>query len=41
MAKRIRDLALFNLAINGKLRCCDLVQSRAREISNGSSIAKQ
>lgn len=41
MAKRIRDLALFNLAIDSKLRSCDLVRLRVREISNGSSIAKR
>ena len=41
MANRIRDLALFNLAIDSKLRSCDLVSLRVREISNGSAIAKR
>jgi len=31
--KRIRDLALFNLAIDSKLRGCDLVDLRVRDIS--------
>ena len=34
----IRDLALFNLAIDSKLRSCDLVKLRLRDISHGSSI---
>ena len=29
LANRIRDLALFNLAIDSKLRSCDLVKLRA------------
>jgi len=34
----IRDLALFNLAIDSKLRSCDLVKLRLRDVSHGSSI---
>lgn len=41
MNKRIRDLALFNLAIDSKLRSCDLVKLRVRDISHGNSIAKR
>lgn len=41
MAKKIRDLALFNLAIDSKLRSCDLVSLRVRDIYNGSTIAKR
>jgi len=41
IANRIRDLALFNLAIDSKLRSCDLVKLRVRDISHGSSIAKR
>lgn len=33
-----RNLALFNLAIDSKLRGCDLVCLRVREISQGTSI---
>jgi hypothetical protein len=36
--KRIRDLALFNLAIDSKLRGCDLVDLRVRDISHGNQI---
>ena len=39
MASRIRDLALFNLAIDSKLRGCDLVKLRVRDISHGDHIA--
>lgn len=34
----IRDLALFNLAIDSKLRGCDLVDRRLRDISHGNQI---
>jgi hypothetical protein len=36
--KRIRDLALFNLAIDSKLRGCDLVDLRVRDITHGNQI---
>jgi len=39
LANRLRDLALFNLAIDSKLRACDLVKLRVRDVSNGSRIA--
>lgn len=35
---RIRDLALFNLAIDSKLRACDLVKIKVRDISHGTHI---
>ncbi|HCY64415.1 MAG TPA: integrase [Oxalobacteraceae bacterium] len=38
LAERIRDLALFNLAIDSKLRGCDLVGLRVGDIAQGSSI---
>ena len=41
LSKRVRDLALFNLAIDSKLRSCDLVKLRVRDISHGSAIAKR
>lgn len=41
LKKRIRDLAMFNLAIDSKLRSCDLVKLRVKDISNGSSILKR
>src|SRR3954471_16082017 len=39
IANRIRDLALFDLAIDSKLRACDLVRLRVRDISHGDRIA--
>ncbi len=38
LAQRIRDLALFNLAVHSKLRGCDLASLRVGDISQGSSI---
>jgi hypothetical protein len=34
----VRELALFNLAIDSKLRGCDLVRLRVRDISSGRGI---
>jgi integrase len=36
-----RDLALFNLAIDSKLRACDLVKIRVCDISQGGCVAKR
>jgi len=41
MDNRIRDLALFNLAIDSKLRGCDLIKLRVRDIAHGQSISKR
>jgi len=38
LANRVRDLALFNLAIDSKLRGCDLVKLKVRDISHGSNL---
>ena len=38
IAKEIRDLAMFNLAIDSKLRSCDLLKLKLRDISNCGSI---
>ena len=38
MDERHRDLALFNLAIDSKLRACDLLKLRVSDISNGGRI---
>ena len=38
MAHKARELALFNLAIDSKLRACDLVQLRVRDVAQGSHI---
>jgi len=39
LGERTRDLALFNLAIDSKLRACDLVKLRVRDIAHGNQIA--
>ena len=36
---RTRDLALFDLAIDSKLRACDLVKLRVKDVSHGGCIA--
>lgn len=38
LASRIRDLALFDLAIDSKLRGCDLVALRVSDVAHGQSI---
>lgn len=37
----IRDLALFNLAIDSKLRACDLVKLRVSDVAHGGQIASR
>ena len=37
-AKQVRDLAMFNLAIDSKLRGCDLVALRVRDASQGGQL---
>lgn len=39
LGSRIRELALFNLAIDCKLRSCDLVRLRVRDLVHGERIA--
>ena len=38
LGKRLRELALFNLAIDSKLRGCDLVGLRVRDVAHGDHI---
>jgi integrase len=35
---RVRDLALFDLAIDSKLRACDLVRLRVRDVAHGDRV---
>ena len=35
---RLRDLALFNLALDSKLRACDLLNLRVSDVSNGDTV---
>jgi integrase len=39
LAERRRDLALFNLAIDSKLRGCDPVALRVRDVAHGGTVA--
>ena len=41
LADRRRELALFNLAIDSKLRGCDLVKLRVRDVCQGQLIASR
>ena len=41
MAQRIRELAMFNLAIDSKLRGCDLVELHVRDISQGNQVTSR
>ncbi|WP_397475474.1 tyrosine-type recombinase/integrase [Pusillimonas sp.] len=39
LSNDIRNLALFNLAIDSKLRACDLVKLKVRDIAHGEHVA--
>ncbi|MGZ8984421.1 MAG: tyrosine-type recombinase/integrase [Methylotenera sp.] len=39
LSHRVRDLALCNLALDSKLRGCDLVKLKVRDISHGEHIS--
>lgn len=41
LSHKIRDLALFNLAIDSKLRACDLVKLRVSDVSHGGLMASR
>jgi len=41
MGHRTRDLALFNLAIDSKLRSCDLLNLRVRDIAHGKQVMRR
>ena len=41
LASRRRELALFNLAIDSKLRACDLVKLKVRDVCHGETIASR
>jgi len=41
MGQRRRDLALFNLAIDSKLRACDLLKLKVSGVSQGSRVASR
>jgi integrase len=41
LAEKIRDLALFDLAIDSKLRACDLTKLRVRDIAHGEHVSSR
>ena len=41
IANNVRDLALFNLAIDSKLRSCDLVKLRVLDIAHSGTVASR
>jgi integrase len=41
MAGNTRELALFNLAIDSKLRGCDLVSLRVRDVAHGDHVLRR
>lgn len=41
LAKRTRDLAIFNLAIDSKLRGCDLVKLQVLDVARGGKVVSR
>lgn len=41
LSSRVRDLAMFNLAIESKLRACDLTKLRVRGVCRGEHVASR
>jgi integrase len=41
LSSHVRDLAMFNLAIDSKLRACDLTKLRVRDVSHGEHVASR
>jgi integrase len=39
LEEKTRELALFNLAVDSKLRSCDLVKLRVRDVTHGERLA--
>lgn len=39
LGSRHRELALFNLGIDSKLRACDLIKLRVRDVTHGAAVA--
>ena len=38
LTEKVRDLALFNLAIDSRLRGCDLVSLRVLDVAQGKAV---
>jgi integrase len=41
LAGKLRDLALFNLAIDSKLRACDLIRLRVQDVCHSGRIVSR
>jgi len=41
LAKQVRELAMFNLAIDSKLRGCDLVELQVRDVAQGGQVLQR
>ena len=41
MEENNRDIALFNLALDSKLRACDLVKMKVSDISHNGRVSKR
>ena len=41
LSRRYRDIALFNLAIDSKLRACDLVGLKVHDVLQGDQVARR
>ena len=41
LSSRVRDLAMFNLGIDSKLRACDLTKLRVRDVCHGEHVASR
>jgi hypothetical protein len=41
MQGRLRELAMFNLGIDSKLRACDLLSLRVRDVCHGDRVASR
>ena len=41
LSSNLRELALFNLAIDSKLRGCDLVKLKVRDVAHGDQVLKR
>jgi len=39
LTKAVRDIAMFNLAIDSKLRGCDLVKLKVQDVTHGNRVA--
>lgn len=41
LAAKVRDLALFDMAIDSKLRACDLTKLRVRDVAHGTHVSSR